>query len=86
MKLYEKTSPSGYDGVDSLFKIYNNDEKQLTQRFISIFASRCKLRSTNGGRPLWWWWWALHAEIEMTINLPGRFEIDSEKIILIDIQ
>jgi len=41
--------------VDTLLLKFNSDEKQFTRLFISVFASDCILRPTNGGRPLWWW-------------------------------
>jgi len=57
--------------VDSLLLKFNSDEKQLTQLFISVFATDCILRPTNDDRPPdLWWWWALHVGIGMTINLP----------------
>jgi len=41
--------------VDSLLLKFNNDEKQLTRLFISVFASDCTLSPIKDGRPLWWW-------------------------------
>jgi len=37
--------------VDSLLLKFNNDKKQLTRLFISVFASDCTLSPTNDGRP-----------------------------------
>jgi len=49
--------------VDSLLLKFNNDEKQFTRLFISVFASDYILSPTKVGRPLNGGGWALRAGI-----------------------